>query len=80
MNDADGDYSFSMSFLYPLIWNLLVYFVNQVRIWGCVFFGYYGIFFRNDRGDYMNACMVAGTTGIDPADIFLDGGSRVAPA
>ena len=79
MNDPATDYEWSMSFLYPLIWNLYVFGISQAKTMACSYFGLYGIFWRNDRGDYMAHCLAQGTGGINPTDTFIARTIPIAP-
>ena len=79
MNNQGEDYEFSDSFLYPLIWNFYIWALQQAKTMACVVLGSYGVFWRNDRGDYMNACFEIGLGGINPTDIFIERTVTVAP-
>ena len=67
-------------FLEPLVWNLYIFSLNQARTFFCICVGAWGIFWRNDRGDFMNACFQSGLGGNNPTDIFLERTVPVSPA
>ena len=50
-------------FFGPLVWNLLMSRMQFFKLFECVFTSWYFLFWLNDNGNYVEACLASGTKG-----------------
>ena len=49
--------------LQPIIWNLILFMFSFGKNWGCAYVGMWGLFWYNDGGEMIEACMNTGMVG-----------------
>ena len=50
-------------FFFPLLWNLFLWQTQVSKLMGCNQIGVWGLFWYNDNGEMMEACLNTGLTG-----------------
>ena len=56
--------------LQPFIWNYLVSMLAFSQVMMCGWAGMWGLFWYNDGGEMMQACLTTGMSGADPTALF----------
>ena len=60
--DTGNELSYK-GFLQPLIWNYVLFAIQVAKLLGCVQYGVWGLFFYNDNGELIEACLATGIVG-----------------
>ena len=50
-------------FLMNFLWNFFIYYLQVGKMMGCNYVGVWGLFWYNDNGTMMNACLETGPVG-----------------
>ena len=52
------------SFLWPLLWNFVLYDFSHFKMSFCNYAGMWGLFWYNDNGEMMDKCFEIGLVGV----------------